>query len=85
MLVAAIFDSLRLRLRNLYIFKNTMAKSKIVWFGMKLTPEQKQKIRYLAEREGVSAKEALMRLVDRALLTKSWICQRIRFSMGSNI
>ncbi|MCH8124289.1 MAG: hypothetical protein IH853_14360 [Bacteroidetes bacterium] len=47
-----------------------MGKSKTVWFGMKLTPEQKQKIRYLAEREGVSAKEALMRLVDRALLTK---------------
>lgn len=30
----------------------------------------KSKIRCLAEREGVSAKEALMRLVDRALLTK---------------
>lgn len=69
-LVATIGDSLRLRVRNLYINMSAMAKNKIVWFGMKLTPEQKQKIRYLAEREGVSAKEAIMRLVDRALLTK---------------
>lgn len=45
----------------------TMAKTKTVWFGMKLTPDQKQKIRHLAEREGISAKEAVLRLVDQAL------------------
>lgn len=44
-----------------------MAKNRIVWFGMKVTPEQKRRIRRLAEREGVSAKEAVLRLVDRAL------------------
>ena len=44
-----------------------MAATDIVWFGMKLTPEQKQKIKLLAEREGTSAKEAIMRLVDDAL------------------
>ena len=38
-----------------------------VWFGMKLTPEQKQNIRRLARREGTTAKEALLRLVDHAL------------------
>jgi len=38
-----------------------------VWFGMKLTPEQKRNIRRLARREGTTAKEALLRLVDNAL------------------
>ena len=32
----------------------------IVWFGMKLTPEEKQKIELLAERKGISKKEAVM-------------------------
>lgn len=44
-----------------------MGKTKIVWFGMKLTPEQKRRIKYLAEREGTSAKEAVLRLVEQAL------------------
>lgn len=44
-----------------------MGKSKTVWFGMKLTPAQKRKIKILAEREGTTAKEALLRLVDQAL------------------
>lgn len=47
-----------------------MAQSNHVWFGMKLTPEQKKKIKLLAEREGTSAKEALMRLVEQALATE---------------
>lgn len=47
-----------------------MAQSKHVWFGMKLTPEQKKKIKLLAQREGTSAKEALMRLVEQALATE---------------
>jgi hypothetical protein len=36
----------------------------IVWFGMKLTPEEKQKIELLAERKGVSKKEAVMYAVN---------------------
>jgi len=44
-----------------------MSNTKPVWFGMKVTPEQKRKIKDLAEREGTSAKEAVLRLVDEAL------------------
>lgn len=40
---------------------------KIEWFGMKLTPAQKDKIRTLADRRGVSQKEAVMELVDEAV------------------
>lgn len=44
-----------------------MGKQQPVWFGMKVTPEQKRKIRHLADREGTSAKEAVIRLVEEAL------------------
>lgn len=44
-----------------------MATQKYVWFGMKVTPEQKQKIKRLAERQGLSAKEAVIKLVEEAL------------------
>lgn len=44
-----------------------MADANHVWFGMKVTPEQKRKIAQLAEREGTSAKEAVLRLVEQAL------------------
>jgi hypothetical protein len=40
---------------------------KIEWFGMKLTPDQKDKIRKLAARRGVSQKQAVMQLVDEAV------------------
>ncbi|MFQ5570371.1 MAG: hypothetical protein ACE5G0_11890 [Rhodothermales bacterium] len=40
---------------------------KTVWFGMKLTPEQKKKIKRLAERDGISAKRAVLNAVDLAL------------------
>jgi hypothetical protein len=40
---------------------------KIEWFGMKLTPKQKDKIRTLAVRRGVSQKQAVMELVDQAV------------------
>ncbi|HCI71273.1 MAG TPA: hypothetical protein DF712_14375 [Balneola sp.] len=36
----------------------------IVWFGMKLTPEEKQKIELLAEKKGISKKEAVMNAVN---------------------
>ena len=39
----------------------------LVWFGMKITPEQKRKIKLLAQREGTSAKEAVMRVIEQAL------------------
>lgn len=44
-----------------------MAHANSVRFGMKLTPEQQQKIKRLAEREGTSAEEAVMALVEKAL------------------
>lgn len=37
----------------------------LVWFGMKVTPETKQKIRKLAHRKGVSMKEVLVTLIER--------------------
>jgi len=43
------------------------AEQKIEWFGMKLTPEQKDKIRKLAKRRGVSQKKAVMDLVEEAV------------------
>jgi hypothetical protein len=39
---------------------------KTVWFGMKVTPEQKEKIRKLAHRRGVSQKRAVMDLIEEA-------------------
>lgn len=44
-----------------------MGSTKPVWFGMKVTPDQKRKIKQLAEREGTTAKETVLRLVDQAL------------------
>ena len=44
-----------------------MATKDHVWFGMKVTPEQKRKIKRLAEQRGLSQKEAVMRLVEEAL------------------
>lgn len=39
---------------------------------MKVTRAQKRKIRYLADREGTSAKEAVMRLVEQALANEKF-------------
>ena len=55
-----------------------MAQPDYVWFGMKVTPEQKRKIKLLAQREGTSAKEAVMRLVDAAMET-----EHVEAPMGS--
>lgn len=46
---------------------STPTKPRTVWFGMKVTPEQKARIKRLAQREGTTAKEAILHLVDRAL------------------
>lgn len=43
-------------------------KKDIVWFGMKLTPAEKAKIKLLAERKGVSQKEAVMSLVNEEMV-----------------
>lgn len=43
---------------------STTKDKKTVWFGMKLTPEQKDKIRKLAEKRGVSLKQVVLDLVD---------------------
>ena len=44
-----------------------MPLKKQVWFGMKVTPEQKRRIKNLARREGISAKEAVLQAVEHAL------------------
>ena len=62
--------SIPLPTNNANLANIAMAHSNQVWFGMKLTPEQKKKIKLLAQREGTSAKEALMRLVEQALATE---------------
>ena len=36
----------------------------IVWFGMKVTPDEKEKIKKLAEHYNISQKEAVMNLVE---------------------
>ena len=43
-----------------------MDKRKIVWFGMKLSPQEKREIELLAEARGVSQKEVIMGLVREA-------------------
>ncbi|SMO75907.1 hypothetical protein [Gracilimonas mengyeensis] len=48
--------------------KKDKNKKDIVWFGMKLTPEEKAKIKLLAERKGVSQKEAIMNLVNEEVV-----------------
>ena len=45
----------------------TVQKKKTVWFGMKVTPEEKEKIKHLAKSRGVSQKHAVLQLVDQAL------------------
>lgn len=40
----------------------------IVWFGMKLTPEEKAKIKMLAKKKGTSQKEAILSLVNEAVV-----------------
>lgn len=39
-------------------------KKEIVWFGMKLSPEEKRKIEFLAKEQGISKKEVIMKLVN---------------------
>ncbi len=46
-------------------------KSKTVWFGMKLTPEQKGKIKKLADKKGVSQKKAVLELIEKELQKES--------------
>jgi hypothetical protein len=45
----------------------TAHKERTVWFGMKLTPAQRTRIKRLANAEGSTAKEAILKLVDAAL------------------
>lgn len=39
-------------------------KKKPVWFGMKLTPDEKNRIKRIARAKGLNQKEAIMSLVD---------------------
>ena len=45
------------------------SKERTVWFGMKVTPDQKARIKRLARQEGTTQKEAILSLVNRALET----------------
>jgi hypothetical protein len=49
----------------------TTNKERTVWFGMKLTPAQKARLKRLAKANGVTAKEAVLRLVDAALAAQA--------------
>lgn len=40
---------------------------KTKWFGMKVTPDQKEKIKKLARQRGTNQKEAVMQLVEEAV------------------
>lgn len=44
-----------------------MASTKQVWFGMKVTPEQKRKIERLAKRRGTSQKAVVLAAIEREL------------------
>lgn len=45
----------------------TMAEKEHVWFGMKVTPEEKQKIKTLAERRGTTQKAVVLEAIEREL------------------
>jgi hypothetical protein len=40
---------------------------KTVWFGMKLTPDQKEKIRMLAAEKGVTQKQVILDLLNKEM------------------
>lgn len=44
-----------------------MAENATEWFGMRVTPTQKEKIKRLAERENTTQKAAVLNAVDRQL------------------
>ena len=48
--------------------KKDKSKKDIVWFGMKLTPEEKAKIKMLAKKKGVSQKDFIMSLVNEEMI-----------------
>ncbi len=41
-----------------------MAERDYVWFGMKVTPEEKQKIKTLAERRGTTQKAVVLEAIE---------------------
>lgn len=43
------------------------SKKDIVWFGMKLTPEEKRRIKLLSKLEGRTQKEAVMNAVNEKI------------------
>jgi predicted DNA-binding protein len=43
------------------------SKKNIVWFGMKLTPEEKKRIKLLSKLEGRTQKEAVMSAVNEKI------------------
>ena len=45
----------------------TMKPAKPIQFSMRLTPDEKRKIERLATREGLSAREAILRAVEQVL------------------
>ena len=57
-------------------------QGKPIWFGMKLTPEQKQQIKLLARQRHTSAKEALMGLVEEALARRPFKAPKGSFLDG---
>lgn len=50
---------------KLRVMSTSKEKKKTVWFGMKLAPEEKEQIRSLAKRRGVSQKQVVLDLVKK--------------------
>ena len=44
-----------------------MSENATEWFGMRVTPTQKEKIKRLADREGTTLKDAVLNAVEREL------------------
>lgn len=51
---------------------NFMATTKQVWFGMKVTPEQKRRIEGLARRRGTSQKAVVLAAIERELYEEEY-------------
>ena len=51
----------------------SITNEKTVWFGMKLTPDQKEEIRLLARRRGISQKEVVMGLIEKEAEKESFL------------
>lgn len=55
---------------------------KTVWFGMKLTPEEKEKLRRLSQKRGVSQKKVVLDLIEKEIRPKTAQAEKGSFLDG---